>query len=52
MTEILTPEILVKNTPYFNYAFCLNRYNFLFEVKVVNFYAWENQRFPKLVISI
>lgn len=36
MTEILTPEIIVKNTPYFNYAFCLNRYNFLFEVKVVN----------------
>ncbi len=36
MTEILTPEILVKNTPYFNYAFCLNRYNFLFEVKIVN----------------
>lgn len=36
MTETFTPEIIVKSTPYFNYTFSLNKYNFLSSVTVVN----------------
>lgn len=36
MTETFTPEIIVKSTPYFNYTFSLNKYNFLTSVTVVN----------------
>lgn len=36
MTENMTPEIQVNHSPYFNYIFCLNKYNFLFEITVKN----------------
>lgn len=36
MNETFTPEIIVKSTPYFNYTFSLNKYNFLSLVTVVN----------------
>lgn len=36
MNENSIPEIQVKNSPYFNYIFCLNKYSFLFEVAVQN----------------
>ncbi|MGX9986918.1 DUF3320 domain-containing protein [Soonwooa purpurea] len=32
MSENLNPEIHIKNAPYFNYTFCLNKYNFIFEI--------------------
>lgn len=36
MSELFTTEFIIKNSPYFNYTFCLNKYNFLYEVKLQN----------------
>jgi len=41
MLENQKPEIQVKSSPYFNYIFCLNKYNFLFEVAVKNIGAYS-----------
>ena len=49
MSEIASPEFVIKHSPYFNYTFCLNKYNFLYEVQLQN--ILENLPNVKIVIS-
>ena len=45
----LTPKFVVKHSPYFNYTFCLNKYNFLYEVQLQNMV--ENFINSQIIIS-
>ncbi len=49
MTESPITKILVKHSPYFNYIFCLNKYNFLYEVIIEN--LGEHNKNLKLEIT-
>ena len=49
MSENLSPEFVIKHSPYFNYTFCLNKYNFLYEVQLQN--IAENLLNVKIIIS-
>lgn len=49
MSELLTPKFIIKHSPYFNYTFCLNKYNFLYEVQLHN--ILENLENVKIEIT-